>query len=119
MVAVHFPELTDEDSSNSAKRLPGLVSLRWWWQWRRRAYAATPPSCAGTGPVGSSSFPILGEVEPNDDISMAFGVMIPTPGPTTAIRPEATVDLVIHSTAGNEPLWTFLFLILHAAQSEV
>jgi hypothetical protein len=40
-----------------------------------------PPvlSCNGTGPRSGASFPIVGEVEPNNDISTAFGVTIPTP----------------------------------------
>ncbi len=44
-----------------------------------------PQSCVGTGPVGNLVFPIVTEVEPNDDISMANGLTIPTPGPTTAV----------------------------------
>ena len=40
-----------------------------------------PQSCVGTGPVGNLVFPIVTEVEPNDDIATAFGVTIPTPGP--------------------------------------
>ena len=40
-----------------------------------------PQSCAGTGPVSNIVFPIVSEVEPNDDIATAFGVTIPTPGP--------------------------------------
>jgi len=38
-----------------------------------------PPACDGAGFVGSIVFPIVTEVEPNNDISTAFGVSIPTP----------------------------------------
>jgi len=38
-----------------------------------------PPACDGTGFVDSSSFPIVTEIEPNNDISTAFGVAIPSP----------------------------------------
>ncbi len=40
-----------------------------------------PQSCAGTGPVGNLVIQFATEVEPNDDIATAFGVIIPTPGP--------------------------------------
>jgi hypothetical protein len=38
-----------------------------------------PPACEGTGPVSSSRFPIVTEVEPNIDLATAFGVVVPTP----------------------------------------
>ena len=41
-----------------------------------------PQLCAGTGFVSGGNFSIVSEVEPNDDISMAYGVTIPTPSST-------------------------------------
>ena len=38
-----------------------------------------PQECDGTGPTSSIRFPIVTEIEPNNDISTAFGVAIPTP----------------------------------------
>ncbi len=38
-----------------------------------------PLVCDGVGARDSSQFPIVGEVEPNNDISTAFGVAVPTP----------------------------------------
>ena len=66
-----------------------------------------PQSCAGTGFVGSTSFPIVGEVEPNDDISMAFGVIIPTPNSTTADSVGIIIIGNVHDTL--DPVDTFSF----------
>jgi hypothetical protein len=38
-----------------------------------------PLECDGTGPRSSIGFPIVTEIEPNNDISTAFGVVVPTP----------------------------------------
>ena len=38
-----------------------------------------PLACEGTGAVSSSRFPIVAEVEPNNDLASAFGVVVPAP----------------------------------------
>jgi hypothetical protein len=38
-----------------------------------------PPNCEGVGARDSIRFPIVTEIEPNNDISNAFGVTVPTP----------------------------------------
>ena len=66
-----------------------------------------PLSCTGTGLVDTTSFSLLSEVEPNDDISMAYGVTIPTPGPTTADSVGIAIGGNIHDTL--DPVDTFSF----------
>jgi hypothetical protein len=38
-----------------------------------------PPNCEGVGARNVIVFPIVSEIEPNNDISNAFGVTVPTP----------------------------------------
>jgi hypothetical protein len=44
-----------------------------------------PPTCDGVGLVSSTRFPIVTEIEPNNDLSTAFGVSIPTPAPDQSV----------------------------------
>jgi hypothetical protein len=65
-----------------------------------------PASCAGTGPVGNIAFPLVSEVEPNDDISMAFGVTIPTPG-STADSVGIIISGNVHDTLDRVDTFSF------------
>lgn len=64
-----------------------------------------PPTCDGTGFVDRTTFPIVTEVEPNNDISTAFGVTIPTPMDRQSVG--LSVNGTVHDSA--DPIDTIAF----------
>jgi hypothetical protein len=64
-----------------------------------------PQSCAGTGLVGNIDIQFATDVEPNDDISIAHGVTIPTPGSDVSVG--LLVNGNVHDTQDRVDTFSF------------